>query len=414
MNNSLAKITTAILLISLIGSLFSNLYGQSDEGFIYGKVTTIDDQVYQGQLRWGKEEAFWTDHFNASKKYNKYVDYLTSDQIDDLRGDHNWSMGNWIFEHGDDDERFLHQVVCQFGEMSAIEIIGRERALVTFQNGNKLKISGSGYNDIGTKIRIQDPEIGMISIRWSQIELVEFMPTPAKLEDRMGSPLYGDVFTSGGKYTGFVQWDHDERLSTDKLDGETSDGDVSIAFGKIKTIVNEGSSSFVTLKSGRKFDLRGTNDVNRQNKGIIVTLKDGTRIDVPWEEFDKVAFVDKIPDPGKSYASFKNQKELTGMVTTTDGDTYKGKIVYDLDEAMDYEVIQGKYNGLEYFIPLRQIKKITPKNYDNSFVEFRNGQKLLLGDAQDVSDRNDGILVFQDNKKPVYVAWDDVEEVTFN
>ena len=101
-------------------------------------------------------------------------------------------------------------------------------------------------------------------------------------------------------------------------------------------------------------------------------------------------------------------------MVTGSGEKISGKIIFDLDEQFDFEVIQGKYHDLEYLLPLREVVKITPKNYDNSYVELRNGQKLLLGDAQDVSDRNDGILVFKGNSDPQYIPWDEVEEVMFN
>ncbi len=40
----------------------------SDQGFLYGRVTTDDGAVYEGRLRFGgDEEAFWGDYFNGFK-----------------------------------------------------------------------------------------------------------------------------------------------------------------------------------------------------------------------------------------------------------------------------------------------------------------------------------------------------------
>lgn len=409
------KQTTALLLIATMTMLAYNLCAQSDEGFIYGTVTTIENQKYTGQMRWGKEEAFWTDHMNVSKYDNENLEYLSRDEIRELKGTNrdwfDWGFGDWRMSG---DEGHLHILACQFGEIETIEIHGRQRALFTLRNGKTMRIKGEGYNDIGAKIRVMDPELGIVAINWREIDKIEFAKTPSKLEERMGYALYGEVESSGGKFTGYIQWDHDERLSKDELDGDTPDGDVSIKFGKIKSIKSNGNSSYVVLKSGRSFDLRGTNDVNRQNGGIIVTASDGSRVDIPWDEFDKVTFADEVPGSGLSYDSFKEQKELFGVVKTAAGDEIEGKIVYDLDEQYDFEMIQGKYRDLEYFFPLRIIQKIVPRNYDNSYVELKNGQKLLLGDAQDVSDRNDGILVFEGKRDPRYIAWEDVETITFN
>jgi hypothetical protein len=45
------------------------------DGYIYGKVTTFDNQ-YEGLIRWDDEEIFWFDHFNASKTKNEYYEKI--------------------------------------------------------------------------------------------------------------------------------------------------------------------------------------------------------------------------------------------------------------------------------------------------------------------------------------------------
>lgn len=419
MKTNLIKSIYATAMITLLSS-FMPVYGQSDEGYIYGTITTIEDATYTGQIRWGKEEAFWTDHFNAGKYDNDNLDYLSRSELEALRENGRYSerWSNWNISWGDDDDgnwvdKHLHQFVCQFGDIKEIEITGRSKAMITMQNGDRIKVSGEGYNDIGTKVRVMDDELGMVSIQWSQIDNIVFKSTPSKLSSKMGEPLFGEVETTDGSFTGFVQWDHDERLSEDKLDGDTDDGDLSIPFGNIRKIVSRGSSSSVTMKSDRKFTLDDSNDVDRGNRGIIVTMDDGSRMDVPWDEFVSVTFKDKYP-AGKAYNTFKSQSKLQGSVKTKDGKTLSGRIIYDLDEAFTYEIIQGKNDDIEYLIPMSSIKQIIPKNYDNSYVVLKDGQKLLLGDAQDVSDRHDGILVFKSEDDATYVSWEDVEEVSFN
>ena len=63
--NLKSTIKTTILL--LVATAFSAT-AQNDQVFIYGKLTTIDGETYQGQIRWGKEEAYWTDLFNGTKE----------------------------------------------------------------------------------------------------------------------------------------------------------------------------------------------------------------------------------------------------------------------------------------------------------------------------------------------------------
>ena len=44
--------------------------------------------------------------------------------------------------------------------------------------------------------------------------------------------------------------------------------------------------------------------------------------------------------------------------------------------------------------------------------EFR-GDKLRLEDSQDVSDSNDGLIVFVGKKDREYIDWEDIEKITF-
>ncbi len=424
------KTTKHNLIASLVLLFLSAGFTQAqDQGFIYGKVTTIDGKTFEGPIRWGKEEVYWTDLFNASKEDNENLNYLSRDNIRDLddrynRTHHNdWGSrwGSRISEWFDgdsyhsrwNDNRHEHQFVCQFGEIKSIKPTGRERADVKLQNGQIFEVDGSGYNDVATRVRIRDKEIGEIELSWSRIEEVEFFSTPSKLNDKYGDPLYGTVVTYGGTFTGYIQWDHDERVTTDKLDGDTEDGDVSIDFGKLRSIERAGFRSIVELKSGREMELRGSNDVNSENRGIVVTDGKLGRLDIPWREFKKVTFSD---DKGKqkSYDDFKKQNELTATVKTRNGESLKGKLIFDLDEEYDYEVLHGQNDDIEYLIPFRNIGKVIPKNYDNSTVILKSGESLLLGEAQDVSEKNSGLLVFVDKDRPKYVLWEDVDEIQFD
>lgn len=114
------------------------------------------------------------------------------------------------------------------------------------------------------------------------------------------------------------------------------------------------------------------------------------------------------------YASYKSPKELSGTVKTVSGSTFAGRIIYDLDEAYDIEILQGKEDDIEYLVPFRDIKMISPKNYSYTNIELKNGKKILLTDSQDVTDDNDGILVFNGKGDPTYIPWEDVDKINFN
>ncbi|MEI9919320.1 MAG: hypothetical protein WDO14_11030 [Bacteroidota bacterium] len=414
--------TTAIF--SLILTI---AFGQ-DEHFIYGRVTMSDNRIYEGPLRWGKEEVYWNDIFNASKLRNQNLRYLSGNERDDLierlheyNHRHN-DWGNWdrwanSFSWGDDnnsDRDFVHQFSCQFGDIKSIMPQGSKWVDVELRNGAKLELSGEGYNDVGLDIKVIDRELGEMELYWNRIEKIEFINTPTKLINRFGKPLYGTVEAFGEKFTGYIQWDHDERLSIDKLDGESDDGDLSIEFDKIASITRVGSRCRVLLKSGRELYMAGSNDVNRENRGVIVMGKDIPSIDVPWEEFDKITFEDKSAPALVSYDQFKTQKELQATIKTLSGESYSGKVVFDLDEEFDFELLQGKHHDFEYSTPFRNVKKI--KTFDDSRceVELKDGHTIILSDGQDVDGRNQGVLVFAQGKDdPKYVPWNKVSEIEF-
>lgn len=388
-----------------------------DQGFIYGTVTTIDNKSYKGAIRWGKEEVFWSDMFNASKIENENLRYLTREERDylDERKSNGWSSSNVInvsWSDWDYDNDHVHQFATAFGNLRSLEVISRSRIAVTLQNGDEIEVDGDGYNDIGTKVNVFDEELGIIEIPWSRIDKIDFEKTPNRLNEKFGTPLYGVVKSDVGSFTGYIQWDHDERVGSDKLDGDTDDGDVSIAFDKIERIERLGySRSIVLLKSGRELELRGSNDVNSENRGIIVTIPGVGRVDIPWKSFDAVVFSD-APASGSSYDDYKKQVRLMGKVTVTNGDIHEGEIVYDLDEQFSFEVLNGKDEEVEYEIDFDQISQIEPKNYNYTSVKLKNGTKLLLGDSQDVTDENDGILVMKSGN-PVYIPWDKIAQIDF-
>src|SRR5690349_20073807 len=46
----------------------------AQQGFLYGRVTTVDGATYEGRLRWGgNQEAFWGDYFNGSNVKNPWL-----------------------------------------------------------------------------------------------------------------------------------------------------------------------------------------------------------------------------------------------------------------------------------------------------------------------------------------------------
>lgn len=391
-----------------------DLFGQNDEGFIYGKITTVSGAIYIGQIRWGKEEAFWNDVFNSTKSsntentYSKYAqDKKSKDWWDNIDGK--------ILKIWDDTySHQLHQFSCRFGDIKSIYPGDGEKLVCQLKNGVRINLNG-GSNDIGETIIISDYELGKINLHWNKIHEITFENAPKSIEEKLGEPLYGKVLTDDSEFVGFIQWDKDERLSSDLLEGSTVSTKAAIPFGKITRIENLGNSSKVVLHNGKSMVLSGTNDVNKGNRGIIISVEDIGKIEIPWNIFESVQFDLNHNSSGSPYNSYPYPERLTGIVKDLDGNEFDGLIIFDKDEKWDIEQLEGNYKHAKYIIPFRQIKTIIPKNESYSYIILRNEKKLLLGNAQDVSSKNEGIVIIQqDNTEPIYLDWENVDEIHFH
>lgn len=382
---------------------------QAQEGYLYGKVYT-SSTTYVGPIRWGGEEVLWTDLFNAAKTDNNYMKLVPESDQKDWWEEYDWSFSGIWQSKGS-----IHQFTCQFGNIKEVLRLRDDEVTLRLKNGALIRLDGSGYNDIGGKIQVLDDDLGTVSLTWSKIDRIEFLPTPANLSKTFGQPLYGTV--EGGrkeKFTGYIVWDNDERLSSDKLDGDTDDGDVSVRFSEISSIEKDGSGSSVMLKSGRTLFLSNSNDVNNENRGVWVVDPNVGVIKYSWKAFRSIRF--EKPDQNiQRFNDFAAPKGVFGTVSLLDGGEVSGRIIYDVDEALDFEMIEGKENDIEYQLPIRNIKRITPKNFDYSQIELRSGKTFLLGGMRDVSEDNSGLLVFAPGKKePVHISWRKINEIIFN
>ena len=397
------------------------LLADGDEGFIYGKITMDNGNVYRGVIRWGDEEAFWDDMFNSTKVDNVFDEVLYDLDIDDLEDDiyaesrrkrnRGWRIFN--IRIGDSRPGFTeHQFKCRFGDIKKMRLRGRESVLLTFKNGEEMRISG-GSNDIGASLIIMDDELDEVELRWRRIDTIEFLTTPKRLKNKFGSPLYGEVETRRGKFKVFIQWDNDECLGTDILDGDSEDGDMKIRFENIRSIEKYRRGSLVTLKSGRDIYLTGSNDVNSENRGVVIKDPQVGRVLVGWRDFEAVTFHD-VKESGPSYDDFTGPNVLSGVVKTRDDEAYSGRIIYDLDEIYDLEILDGEDGHTEYLIPFRNIQSIVPYRRYGSRIILRNGEELELEDTRDVDEENDGIVIWEKKNKVKYIPWRKVQEIVFN
>ena len=147
-----------LITLSLVALLFTTSM-QAQEGLIYGKLTMVDGDVYTGQIRWGKEEAYWTDIFNGTKDGNDNYRYLSREDKEALRDkvrDNNRWGNVWVnWGSSRNEYETTHEFQARFGDISKIEITRRSEVRMTLRNGDEIYV-GDGSNDFDTEVRIMD------------------------------------------------------------------------------------------------------------------------------------------------------------------------------------------------------------------------------------------------------------------
>lgn len=383
-------------------------------GFLYGRITTRGGSTYEGRLRWNtKEEAFWGDFFNANKAGLPYLKYLPGEVRRRRQSVEVFGMPTGIHWGSLDNQG--RQLFARFGDLRRIAVgKGGEDTVVVLKSGVRYQVS-SGSNDLGsgTEIAVWDRQAREVRVRWNEIRAIDFLPVPAGL-DVPAFRLRGTVHTESGTFRGYIQWDQDECLSSDELDGRTREGEVSLRMGEIRSIAKQSrTSSQVVLRDGRTLVLSGTNDVDASNRGINVSDSRFGRVLIPWSAFRRLDF-DPAGDSGPAYTDFRSGRPLFGKVTTTQGKTWRGRLVYDADESETMETLDGSRRDIEYNIPFARIAFLLPEKTNSSRVVLKGGQELRLEGTADVGRDNAGMLVFmRGQKKPRYIPWGEVRRIDF-
>ena len=106
---------------------------------------------------------------------------------------------------------------------------------------------------------------------------------------------------------------------------------------------------------------------------------------------------------------------MQGTVTDDNGKTYHGRMVYDIDEAYTWEILNGNKSDVEYVIPFEKVVSEEPLSEKVTKVSLRGGEILNLEGTQDVTESNSGILIFTNGEKndPTYVEWSRVKKIDF-
>jgi hypothetical protein len=399
---------TLMLVLTLLGPMATAADKAGPHGYLYGTITTKSDNEYTGLLRWGTEETFWDDLFNSTKGD---LPYLEANRKQTRRRNRIKIFGIPIGYRWDDTGS-SRMYIARFGDIREIEARRGDNIRVTMKDGEVYEMEG-GSNDIGATVTVLDDSLGEVKVEWDRIDRIVFQSTPSGVRPP-AYRLFGKVKTEDDVFEGHIQWDVQECLSTDKLDGEADDGDLSIEMGHISAIEKRNrNGSHVELKDGRKLVLEDTNDVDDSLRGIHVEDPRYGRVKISWEAFERAEF-SEVDHSGRGYDDYAPARKLRGTVTDYNDQTHSGDLVFDLDEAKSWEMLNGSRDDVEYYIPFEMIRSVEPQRGDESKVVLKNDIELLLRDGQDVSESNDGVVVLRANGRETYLSWDEIKRVQFD
>jgi hypothetical protein len=380
---------------------------ETPPGFLYGRITTVDGATYEGRLRWGgDQEAFWGDYFNGSKDKNPWAAYAPPDrQSKESRPIKIFGITVAVKESEIDPGRIF---MARFGEIARIEAHGRE-VRMTLKSGTVFDLDRFAASDFDDGVRVWDGKRGVVNLDNLRIRTIELLPAA-----RPGAAyrLHGTVRTRQGDFTGFVQWDREEGVGSDELDGRTADGKRSLRFDTLRSIARRSRDSvLVTQLDGREIVLSDTAEVGDGNHGIYVDDRRYGRVLISWDAFERFDF--SPGGSGPAYGDFPPGRPLTGSVTTRAGRRLAGRLVYDLNESETTDTFDVSSQGVDYTIPFGLIASIVPPGREErGRVTLHDGEELQLERTGDLGDGNGGILIFVDGRqRPEYVPWTDIEQV---
>ncbi len=387
---------TIITLLFLF--IFTKAFTQDHSAYrIFGEITTVENITYRGYITWNDNKNYWIDFLEASKTENPYATYFRKE------------TGILFKSNG---QAFylppVHSFSCRFGNIKSIRITGENQIRLRLKNEEEITLEKGHAADINTHIKITTATENL-RLPWEQISEIRFMQADSLFPAPKDLQIAGSVKSTQGIYKGLVYWNYQKELRAEKRNnlqlflnraGKITKNQEN---KRTELRVYEGSEEQVFYVNPELLTPMHNVMVNMPNIGYAV---------VSWGQFNELEVLPCSELNLLSYCDFPEPQVLQGEVWTHSGQVFRGKLIYDLDESYDFELLDGKNNFIEYHLPFRYIRSIEPKNYQFSFITLRNGSQISLGGSCDVNQENNGILILNNGQNPVYIPWSEIKKIT--
>lgn len=388
--------------------------------FISGKVILNNKDVYSGTIKLGNNDLLWTNLFSAEHKNDENVAYIP-DTVLKTRKNYSESTVKWIvgIPFGDMTlKEYNPYFICDYGVIASINK-HKDYVSLKLQSNETIELNNK-TGDLSNDIYIySSSSTEPLKIKWRDISAIQFENQTGLSSNRIETPLYGELRSKESTEIGFVDWDQQEKTNSDMLNGRNNEGSFEIPFNHITSIINTEESIMVNLKSGSSFKATGnifelftdlSNDLGTENRGIIITKSSVGKISCDWESFKQISFSEPLYSESAVLISFPYPKKLEGEIKTKDGKSYKGVFAFNIYKERNSNYLIGNdIEGLSYAIPFWNISKIEPKDEHSTNIFLKNNEKLILGNSPDVTNENDGVIIF--DKNPKYISWSNISEI---
>ncbi|MFC1555867.1 hypothetical protein ACFL67_02180 [candidate division KSB1 bacterium] len=185
----------------------------------------------------------------------------------------------------------------------------------------------------------------------------------------------------------------------------TVEAKFTVFFGDIKTIDRKGSQAVLLLKDGREFEVNGDD----ANETIHVYDMGFGRTKVSWNDIYLIQFQEE-PESYSKYST-ENGYPIYGKVTTRSGEDFNGFIMWDNDESLSTDVLDGNESRHEREIPFANIKSIRPRTKSSSEIALVTGREIVLSGSNDVNSSNKGLIISDAEYGVISIPWKNVDFV---
>ena len=394
--------------------------GSPDTDRLYGRVVTVDGDALEGYLRWDRSASHWADVLEGLKalplEWEQQAEDLNPDYAALRRAERSLvAFGvRLTWDVDDSEDARLVPSGLRFAHVRQLEPVDSRTARVTLTSGAEIMLRASSTR-LGGAIRGIDVDLpGGISrqVTWADLRSVEFFPAPAAAPPSDARRLFAAVRARGDEiFTGYVAWDRDEIFEADILDGRQNGREFPIAFHDIRRIGRASDrSAHVSLRNGGEVEIRGTNDVDRRNRGIEVVDPAFGRVIIPWDDFESADFDVRLE--GSLRPVEGTHTPIRGTVLALDGGSVEGEVRWANDATHSWEFLRG-FDGTRTFeIEFAAIYEIRRVGEERAAITLLNGRMVELTMVPDRGAVSRGIFVKPADAAFRLIRWQDFDRLT--